>query len=417
MAESVPLSGRWSSPVDNARPTYGTQGSSPPRLQDDLKKAMKAEIGQHTWWFDDDRRVARMVCHKTRKPDAPIPCKDVLDSLENYVCDSDSWWFTNGLESAAAEMEKAYRSLPPAKRLRPGSKKEAEHYDGVGTFFNLAIRSASRMVPELPDDGPFAKFGFGVYDRPTGDGVNDAAELKPDLAGIRDHTLHTETPTSVRIREGVALFWFAAPDSCQPSIGVPVEVKDTWRDMVHQATTYARAMFFASPLRRFCPVIIYNSLLCRFHFLIYHRGGISSSRPFDAHSPDGRKGMLRMLMSLMTCKNRVDAGYASWNDNFLQIFRLPVDGSTANYVNATTEQILHADNCSRGRATHVYRISYAVGGSPVNTSLPSTPATPSSQSSNLPELRPRISLQGGVLRPYNTQIIDQDNSKLELCRK
>ncbi|KAJ3990601.1 hypothetical protein F5050DRAFT_1582639 [Lentinula boryana] len=116
--------------------------------------------------------------------------------------------------------------------------------------------------------------------------MKDAKSLKPDGAGV----------VGFEADELDNLFWSPPAEG----MAIPVEIKGNWSELVLQAATYARCMFSASPLRQFVLIIGYKYNEHSLRFLVFHRGGCTSSKPLDLDKPDGQKAFIHLLVSILT---------------------------------------------------------------------------------------------------------------------
>ncbi|KAJ3862498.1 hypothetical protein EV359DRAFT_83285 [Lentinula novae-zelandiae] len=347
------------------------EGHTPPTShQTDLKKVMRAELGDQTWQFPLDR-IARMLSPKKRN--APLDDK-VIDHLGNYTCVSDSPGFMKKLKNAVMKLG------PRLKDIQwPSGPDERTFYTPLAQFLNACV---SVCKEELTDDdrytkGPFHDLEFIVYDKETQDSVDGASPVKPDLVGGKKFMAFADSD-DCKVKSA-RLYW-NPPDKNTPPILLPVEVKDNWIELVCQAATYARCLFSTSPLRQYSLVLGYNHKEGTFRFLIFHRGGLSASLPLDLHDEDSHKSLLHVFLSLLSCSHARDAGIAAWCNE--RQFKLPVDSSDKpDYVVANVDEILHDGNCCRGRANRVMRISYGVPKDVSTSPLPvaTTPLFPVTQ--------------------------------------
>ncbi|KAJ3810046.1 hypothetical protein F5876DRAFT_42624 [Lentinula aff. lateritia] len=347
------------------------EGHTPPTShQADLKKVMRAELGDQTWQFPLDR-VARMLSPKKRN--APLDDK-VIDHLGNYACVSDSPGFMKRLKNALMKLG------PRLKDIQwPSGPDERTFYTPLAQFLNACVSVCSK---ELTDDdrytkGPFHDLEFIVYDKMTLDSVDGASPVKPDLVGGKKFMAFADSD-DCKVKSA-RLYWNPPVKNTSPIL-LPVEVKDNWIELVCQAATYARCLFSTSPLRQYSLVLGYNHKEGTFRFLIFHRGGLSASLPLDLHDEDSHKSLLHVFLSLLSCSHARDAGIAAWCNE--RQFKLPVDNSDKpDYIVANVDEILHDGNCCRGRANRVMRISYSVPKDISTSPLPvaTTPLFPVTQ--------------------------------------
>ncbi|KAF8830791.1 hypothetical protein HHX47_DHR2001127 [Lentinula edodes] len=283
----------------------------PTSHQPDLKKVMRAELGDQTWQFPLDR-VARMLSPKKRI--APLDDK-VIDHLGNYACVSDSPGFMKKLKNAVMKLG------PRLKDIQwPSGPDERPFYTPLAQFLNACV---SVCKEELTNDdrytkGPFHDLEFIVYDKETQDSVDGASPVKPDLVGGKKFMAFADSD-DCKVKSA-RLYW-NPPDKNMSPILLPVEVKDNWIEL-------------------YSLVLGYNHKEGTFRFLIFHRGGLSASLPLDLRDEDSHKSLLHVFLSLLSCSHARDAGIAAWCNE--RQFKLPVDNSDKpDYVDANVDEILH----------------------------------------------------------------------------
>ncbi|KAJ3995066.1 hypothetical protein F5050DRAFT_1713202 [Lentinula boryana] len=290
-----------STPKRNSTSVHSGDHGSPPVSQQELKETMRPELKGQTWQFDF-KLLAKALSAKTRKSSAPPVGPEQVDTLENYDL---------AIDKLQSQIDKTYKSFA---RQKPET---------------LLVKS------DCPEN-----LKFYVWDRP----MKDAKSLKPDGAGV----------LGFEADELDNLFW-SPPAECGEQIAIPVEVKGNWPELVLQAATYARCMFSASPLRQFVPVIGYKHNEHSLRFLVFHRGGCTSSEPLDLDQPKGQKAFIHLLVSILTWRTRADAGFPAWcNDAQICLPRRKAGDSSPLTVDI--DRILHYSVCVRGRAPRVFRI-------------------------------------------------------------
>ncbi|KAJ3730942.1 hypothetical protein DFJ43DRAFT_1082134 [Lentinula guzmanii] len=309
---------------------------SPTVSQKELKDTMRPELKGQTWQLDFEL-LAKALSAKTRKSSAPLVGPEQVDTLENYDF---------AIDKLQSQIDKAYKSFTrqkPEKSLVKKERPEKEHYRDFIDFMNKGIDSSLAQLPEA-DKALYRDLKFYVWDKPTKDGIEGAQPLKPDGAGV----------LGFEADELDNLYW-SPPDEGGQQIAIPVEVKESWSELVLQAATYARCMFSASPLRQFVPVIGYKHNEHSLRFLVFHRGGCTSSKPLDLDKPDGQKGFIHLLFSILTWRTRADAGFPAWC-NDAQICLPGRNAGDRSPLTVDIDRILHYSVCVRGRAPRVFRI-------------------------------------------------------------
>ncbi|KAJ3994815.1 hypothetical protein F5050DRAFT_416995 [Lentinula boryana] len=264
---------------------YSGDHGSPPVFQQDLKEAMRYELNGQIWELAVEH-LAQALSAKTRKPSA-LPSKpEQFDTLKTTISPYTNLTFKSTMLFITLLTTSLRRHLLKVIVLKLPKDHEALHRD----------------------------LEFFVGNRP----MKDAKSLKPDGAGV----------LGFEADELDNLFW-SPPVEGGEQMAIPVEIKGNWSELVLQAATYARCMFSASPLRQFVLIIGYNEHSLR--FLVFHRGGCTSSKPLDLDKPDA------WCNDAQVCLPRRKAGDSS---------PLTVD----------IDRILHYSVCVRGRAPRVFRI-------------------------------------------------------------
>jgi hypothetical protein len=170
----------------------------------------------------------------------------------------------------------------------PNSSGEREHYPPFAELLNDTLRTARDALGNNAGSY-YNSLQISTYDRETADGIDGAHALKPDLVGCDE-----DVPWSRKVS------W--------REIRIPVEVKDSWSDMVTQAATYARCMFAASSGRQYVLVITLHHPSSEVRFLFFHRGGLTSSPIFDLTNKDGFAMFIAAMAGLAAVNDQVSGG-------------------------------------------------------------------------------------------------------------
>ncbi|KAH7097608.1 hypothetical protein BKA62DRAFT_419356 [Auriculariales sp. MPI-PUGE-AT-0066] len=127
--------------------------------------------------------------------------------------------------------------------------------------------------------------------------------------------------------------------------------------MLAQLGTYARACFYASPLRRFVVCLGINHVERTFSIFVFHAGGVAVSTPIDLE--EGQEELVRFLLSVLLWRTVDDAGIVS--DGIHYTLPSPIPGTAP--IELDNLQLLHrrVDLC--GRRTYVARVGSNVDGS------------------------------------------------------
>ncbi|KAH7097737.1 hypothetical protein BKA62DRAFT_833014 [Auriculariales sp. MPI-PUGE-AT-0066] len=191
----------------------------------------------------------------------------------------------------------------------------------------------------------------------TRDGIHGAHALKPDLLVFKIGALETEPEG----KDFTAMWGYSASpcDKNFPVLHIELvfEVKKDWSQMLAQLGTYARACFYASPLRRFVVCLGINHVERTFSIFVFHAGGVAVSTPIDLE--EGQEELVRFLLSVLLWRTVDDAGIVS--DGIHYTLPSPVKGTAP--IELDNLQLLHrrVDLC--GRRTYVARVGSTVDGS------------------------------------------------------
>ncbi|KAF5374079.1 hypothetical protein D9757_010719 [Collybiopsis confluens] len=318
-------------------------GSGPgphPASQEILKGSMCEQLFGQTWEFPP-KRLSQLLSAKTRKlatttptaNDPPITLENhhiVIDTIEKYNC------YIDTLADAVAKAQKIFIERQPFQFLWTTHDDERSHYTGLVKFLNTGLDSCKAGLGSEVQQAIYKELKFYAWDKPMQDGVDGAHPLKPDLAGV----LGEGEPDS--------LFW--RPLLGGRGIEIPGEVKGIWPELVAQAATYARSLFSGYPLRQFALVIGYNHKERAVRFLVFHRGGLTASKPLKLEGKQGQEDLILLLSSILTWKSLADAGFPAWcNEKETQVHLPAIYPTPVNIHND-----LHHSACVRGRAAHVY---------------------------------------------------------------
>ncbi|KAF7308373.1 Pkinase-fungal domain-containing protein [Mycena chlorophos] len=300
-----------------------------------------AELGAGLWEFSVERFI-EMVSPKAKKythQSATNAPHEDIDCRENYTFLCNTASFDSRVQTATAMLEETFdpQTLQtPCQRI--------EHCSALVHFLNMCLEPMRDTV----DSSVYAQLRFSL--------LEDRDWPQPEVIGLPANDAHSKS-----------------------AIGLPIAVEQDWLAVLLRAKGHAQHLFAVSPLRTSALVGGYNFNSHEFRFLLFHRGGISSSCALDIRRPSGRSGVVRVLMTLHSCRTLQDLGLPGWFDG--TTFRLPADAATASpVIEARVEDILSAAGRCRGRGTVVYEISYL---QPTPPFPPHNSATEPAQSSKV----------------------------------
>ena len=140
---------------------------------------------------------------------------------------------------------------------------------------------------------------------------------------------------------------------------IPVEVRADWHTLVAQAETYAHCLFSASHARQFVVVLGFQHTDAQLRFLVFHRSGLTGSKPCSVWSPEGQKDTLRIFLSILSWTSANDAGFPKFiNDSDMSL--LCHEGDKTGVVGRIAE-VLYSDPCVQGRGSGVLLVEYPTG--------------------------------------------------------
>nr|GAT47380.1 predicted protein [Mycena chlorophos] len=278
-----------------------------------------AELGAGLWEFSVERFI-EMVSPKamkyTHQSATNAPNEDI-DCRENYTFLCNTASFDSRVQTATTVLEETFDPQTlrtPCQRI--------EHCSALVYFLNGCLEPMRGTV----ESSVYAQLRFSL--------LVDPDWPQPEVIGLPANDAHPKS-----------------------AIAFPIAVEQDWLAVLLQAKRHAQHLFDAAPLRTSALVGGYNFNSHEFRFLLFHHGGISSSCALDVRKPSSRSGVVRVLITLYSCRTLQDLGLPGWFDG--TTFWLPVDADTANrIIEARVKDILSAADRCRGRGTVVYEISY-----------------------------------------------------------
>jgi len=307
------------------------------RLQEELIAVMEDEIANQTFSFPPNE-LARMLSPKTPKPD--IKAAGELLELDNYLCIVDEPPFLAALDDVVAQ----FRTFTP----QPAGSAESASYPSLAKFLTDCVQVCHDALDRqhgfpLRQERWYEKLEFTVARR-VKDRVDHASPLWPDITGGKWISQFC----------GEQLYWRPPPEKPGHGITLPVEVKNSWRDMVSQAATYARSLFSANPMRTFALVLGFNQEQNTLRFLVFHHGGLTASEECDITEKGGLKEVARLFLTLASWRTAEEAGFITCYSH--SAYLIPTDPAGTNHLSAEVERILSWHHSVRGRMTFVSRL-------------------------------------------------------------
>lgn len=98
-------------------------------------------------------------------------------------------------------------------------------------------------------------------------------------------------------------------------VDIPVAVLDQPQSLILRCIAYARRLFHVSPSRSFPLVLSFRPDIHELRLLIFHRGGLTASKPLDVRRRPDHEDILRLFLSILLWTTPKDAGFiASCNE-------------------------------------------------------------------------------------------------------
>ncbi len=195
------------------------------------------------------------------------------------------------------------------------------------TFEHLTDQGKSTATePRFPEGGflhePLSYLPFTHL-------LNKIRSLKPDGGGILD-----QLPS--RTKE---LSW--------EHIEVTFESKRTVTELVRQSGTYARCCFLSNQRRSFSLGIGFRFTTLEAYVFLFHRSGLSSSRPLKLKTREGFEGLVRHIVAILSIQD--EAAYGLDPTRFQNVFCI-------NNSYYKVDRPLYVRDSLRGRATIVHSL-------------------------------------------------------------
>ena len=189
----------------------------------------------------------------------------------------------------------------------PTVEMEGTWYSPIGTFLNNCVDACHDALDGSPESTSrdfrwYNRLRFIVYDRTTEDVIRGASPIKPALLGGLD------------LVPGERVVW-NPQNPLTKQVLLPVEVRADWAPVVFQAAAYALCLFNASPPRQFSVALGFHHVRAELRFLVFHRGGLTGSKPLSVKDEHRQKDIIRILLSILNWRSVGDAGFPEfYND-------------------------------------------------------------------------------------------------------
>ncbi len=285
--------------------TPSTLGSQDSRLQSEMKHIIELEITGATYHVD---LTAKNSILSAEPRTVLAVTRDLKTTLEHLTDEGES-------------------SSTDPRLPKKGFHSEPSSYDPLVQLLNKIIDAASKHIP--PSWSPLRQLRFHRFGKEVKETYGSQKGLKPDGVGILG-----PLPTSTR-----ELSW--------EHIEVAIESKRGVMEMVRQSGTYARCCLIGNQRRFFSLVIGFNFSTLEAYVFLFHRSGLSSSRPLKVTTQEGFEGLVRHIVGILSVKD--EAAYCLDTTRFQNMFR--INGSLYELV-----RLIYVRDSLRGRATVVYSL-------------------------------------------------------------
>jgi hypothetical protein len=283
-------------------------GGQEPRSQDEMKARIAEELKGAT--FHVDLTAEGAIFHA----DTNV-VEDVLLSLESRHK------ITVKSLTAGGKSSSAHPRFP-----RRGFKVEGHSYGPLIHLLNKIFEAAEKHVP----GSLLRRIRFHTFGKAVDDKYGSINSLKPDIIGV------------IGDLPGRKVTW--------DDIEIVVECKRKDVPMVKQAGTYARCILLNNLRRFFALAIGFHFVTLEVFVLVYHRSGLSSSRPLKITNEDGFNGLVRHIVGILSISGeaayRMDLTRSPSQDKFY------INNSCYKFL-----RYLYLRGSLRGRATVVYRLN------------------------------------------------------------
>jgi len=198
----------------------------------------------------------------------PDIVQDVLDRLRIHHNLTANSLMAGGQSSAAKPR------LP-----KRGFKPESSSYNPFVHLLNKIVDAASECI----SDSHLSGLRFHTYTKEADEKYGTFKGLKPDGIGTI-----IEPPAQGKVS------W--------RNIEVILESKNSVKDMVKQAATYARCSLLSNLRRFFALAICLNFTSLEVYFFVFHHSGLSASSPLGLKKKLGFTGLVKHIVGILSIK-------------------------------------------------------------------------------------------------------------------
>jgi hypothetical protein len=232
---------------------------------------------------------------------------------------------TSGAHSSATKPQS------PAKRF----SLKTQSYRPLIHLLNKIIDTTNRYAPQ----SQLSELRFHHLRGKVKETYGSHRGLKPDGVGIIGELPSKKKKGAKTPAKESELSW--------GQIEVFIESKSSVEDMVRQSGTYARCCLLNNPRRFFSLGIGFDYRKLEAYVLVFHRSGLSSSRPLHLTTSKGFKGLVSHIVGILSFKD--EAAYGMDTTRFERFFRI-----NNRYYEIVLP--LHMRGTLRGHSTSVYRL-------------------------------------------------------------
>ena len=212
-------------------------------------------------------------------------------------------------------------------RFPPGGfDKESHSYEPLIHLLNMIVGATNECLPAT--QRYLRHLRFHRYGLEVKKNYGSKKSLKPDGVG-----LVVEMPAERKISWG--------------QVEVVIEVKTQIPALIKHAATYARCSLVNNQRRSFAIAIGFDHKRLDARFLVFHRSGLSSSRPLSLRTPQGFENVVKHIVGMLSIRD--EAGYGLDVTRSQEIFSI-----NDRYYQVVS--LLCMRDSLRGRSTVVYNL-------------------------------------------------------------